>query len=56
MAYLRVSTEEQKKGYGITYSGKRVVKHITTKGWALVDVFADEGFSGSLDHAQTSSA
>lgn len=50
MAYLRVSTEEQKKGYGITYSGKRVVKHITTKGWALVDVFADEGFSGSLDH------
>ncbi|MFC8829430.1 recombinase family protein [Streptomyces sp. NPDC057137] len=52
VAYLRVSTEEQKKGYGITYSGKRVVKHIAEKGWALVDVFADEGFSGSLDHTR----
>lgn len=52
VAYLRVSTEEQKKGYGIAYTGKRVVKHIVKKGWALTDVFADEGFSGSLDHTQ----
>lgn len=52
VAYLRVSTEEQKKGYGIAYTGKRVVKHIAKKGWALVDVFADEGVSGSLDHTQ----
>jgi DNA invertase Pin-like site-specific DNA recombinase/transposase len=49
VAYLRVSTEDQKKGYGITYTGKRVVKHIDKKGWALVDVFADEGYSGSLE-------
>ncbi|MET9385333.1 recombinase family protein [Streptomyces sp. NPDC002928] len=49
VAYLRVSTEDQKKGYGITYTGKRVVKHVGKKGWALVDVFADEGFSGSLE-------
>ncbi|MFC3350472.1 recombinase family protein [Streptomyces echinoruber] len=52
VAYLRVSTEDQKKGYGISYTGKRVVRHIAKKGWALVDVFADEGFSGSLDHTQ----
>ncbi|WP_274563598.1 recombinase family protein [Streptomyces spiramyceticus] len=50
--YLRVSTEEQKKGYGITYTGKRTVKHIQKKGWLHVDTFADEGFSGSLDHTQ----
>jgi DNA invertase Pin-like site-specific DNA recombinase/transposase len=49
VAYLRVSTEEQKKGYGISYTGKRVVKHIAKKGWTLTDVFADEGFSGSLE-------
>jgi DNA invertase Pin-like site-specific DNA recombinase len=48
VAYLRVSTEEQKKGYGITYTGKRVVKYIAKKGWTLTDVFVDEGFSGSL--------
>jgi DNA invertase Pin-like site-specific DNA recombinase len=52
VAYLRVSTEDQRKGYGIAYTGKRVVKHIADKGWALTNVFADEGFSGSLDHTQ----
>ena len=52
VVYLRVSTEEQRKGYGISYTGKRVAKHIAKKGWALVDVFADEGVSGSLDHTQ----
>lgn len=52
VAYLRVSTEEQKKGYGITYSGKRVIKHIARKGWALVDVFSDDGVSGTLDHTE----
>lgn len=49
VAYLRVSTEEQRKGYGISYTGKRVVRHISRKGWALADVFADEGYSGSLE-------
>ncbi|MGV9698959.1 recombinase family protein [Streptomyces sp. NPDC003470] len=52
VAYLRVSTEDQRKGYGIAYTGKRVVKHIARKDWALTNVFADEGFSGSLDHTQ----
>jgi DNA invertase Pin-like site-specific DNA recombinase len=46
--YLRVSTEEQVKGYGIQYSGKKTVKHIASKGWDHVDTFADEGVSGSL--------
>lgn len=52
VAYLRVSTEEQRKGFGVAYTGKRVIKHIARKGWALVDAFADEGFSGTLDHTQ----
>ncbi|MGW5198611.1 recombinase family protein [Streptomyces spiralis] len=52
VAYLRVSTEDQRKGFGVAYTGRRVVKHIAEKGWALVDIFADEGFSGSLDHTQ----
>ncbi len=49
VAYLRVSTEDQAKGYGIDYTGKRVVKRIKERGWAMVDVFADEGLSGSLE-------
>lgn len=32
VAYLRVSTEDQKKGYGISYTGKRVIKHVARKG------------------------
>ncbi|MFE2559948.1 recombinase family protein [Streptomyces sp. NPDC059352] len=52
VAYLRVSTEEQATGHGITYTGKRAVRHIAKKGWAFVGVFADEGFSGTLDHTQ----
>ncbi|MER6748084.1 recombinase family protein [Streptomyces fungicidicus] len=52
VAYLRVSTEDQRKGFGVAYTGRRVVKHIAQKDWALVDIFADEGFSGSLDHTQ----
>lgn len=47
--YLRVSTEEQAKGYGITYTGKRTVRHITKKGWDHVGTYADEGLSGSLE-------
>jgi DNA invertase Pin-like site-specific DNA recombinase/transposase len=48
--YLRVSTEEQAKGYGISYTGKRTKNHITKKGWEYVRTYADEGYSGSLDH------
>ncbi|MFE5078343.1 recombinase family protein [Streptomyces halstedii] len=47
--YLRVSTEEQVKGYGIAYTGKRTKKHIANKQWNHVGTYADEGFSGSLE-------
>lgn len=46
--YLRVSTEEQTKGYGIAYTGKKTVAHIVRKGWAHVGTFKDEGESGTL--------
>ncbi|MFC4496317.1 recombinase family protein [Streptomyces ovatisporus] len=50
--YLRVSTQEQKRGYGIAYTGKKTRRHIDKKGWAYVKTYADEGYSGSLDHTQ----
>jgi DNA invertase Pin-like site-specific DNA recombinase len=46
--YLRVSTEQQKQGFGISYSAKKTAKYITAKGWAHIDTFKDEGVSGSL--------
>jgi DNA invertase Pin-like site-specific DNA recombinase/transposase len=46
--YLRVSTEEQTKGYGIAYTGKKTLAHIKRKGWAHVGTFKDEGESGTL--------
>ncbi len=49
--YLRVSTEEQAKGYGIAYSGKKTARHISRKGWEHVTTYADEGVSGSLEAA-----
>jgi DNA invertase Pin-like site-specific DNA recombinase len=52
VAYLRVSTEEQTHGYGIAYTAKRITRYVSAKGWELVESFADEGFSGSLDHTQ----
>ncbi|MGW0558426.1 recombinase family protein [Streptomyces sp. NPDC002926] len=47
--YLRVSTEEQAKGYGVQAAAKKTAKHISEKGWEHVDTFADEGLSGSLE-------
>jgi DNA invertase Pin-like site-specific DNA recombinase len=47
--YLRVSTEEQAKGYGIQAASKKTTKHIAKKGWGHVGTFADEGLSGSLE-------
>ncbi|GEJ99711.1 DNA recombinase [Streptomyces sp. 1-11] len=47
--YLRVSTEDQAKGYGIAYTGKKTARYIEKKGWAHVGTYADEGYSGSLD-------
>jgi DNA invertase Pin-like site-specific DNA recombinase/transposase len=46
--YLRVSTEEQRKGYGIAYTGKKTAAYIERKGWEHVDTFKDEGESGTL--------
>ncbi|MFK0253109.1 recombinase family protein [Streptomyces sp. NPDC090445] len=54
--YLRVSTEEQAKGYGIAYTGKRTAAHILRKGWAHVDTFMDEGESGTLPWEQRDGA
>ncbi|TGA87343.1 recombinase family protein [Streptomyces sp. MZ04] len=51
MDYLRVSTEEQAKGYGIAYTGKRTAKYIERKGWEHVDTYSDE-VSGSLEAHQ----
>jgi DNA invertase Pin-like site-specific DNA recombinase len=46
--YLRVSTEEQVEGYGLTFGEKRGLKYIESKGWDLVDTYKDPGVSGSL--------
>jgi DNA invertase Pin-like site-specific DNA recombinase len=46
--YLRVSTEEQVKGYGIEAGGKRTKRYIDKKGWDHVGTFKDPGVSGSL--------
>ncbi|MGW2473621.1 recombinase family protein [Streptomyces sp. NPDC001665] len=45
--YLRVSTAEQAKGYGIAYTGKRTAAYIAGKGWTHVGTFADEAASGT---------
>ncbi|MGI5400600.1 recombinase family protein [Streptomyces sp. CA-135486] len=47
--YLRVSTEEQAKGYGVQAAAKKTTKHIARKDWEHVGTFADEGLSGSLE-------
>ncbi|HEY9439507.1 MAG TPA: recombinase family protein [Streptomyces sp.] len=49
--YLRVSTEEQKKGYGVARQSRKTTRHIALKGWAHVGTYKDEGVSGSLEAA-----
>lgn len=46
--YLRVSTEEQVKGYGVAAQAKRTKGYIAKKGWSHIDTYSDEGVSGSL--------
>nr|WP_237540080.1 recombinase family protein [Streptomyces sp. SID4917] len=46
---MRVSTEEQVKGYGIAYSGKKTGAYIGQRGWEHVGTFVDEGVSGALE-------
>lgn len=50
--YVRVSTDEQTKGFGIAYTEKKCLRHLERKGWTYVKTYADEGYSGSLDHTQ----
>lgn len=47
--YLRVSTREQKQGYGIASQQKKTSRHIASQGWEHAGSYADEGFSGSLE-------
>ncbi len=47
--YLRVSTEDQAKGYGVAYTSKKTARYIERKGWNHVGTYTDEGVSGSLE-------
>ncbi|MEU6232489.1 recombinase family protein [Kitasatospora sp. NPDC047058] len=47
--YLRVSTEEQKLGYGIASQARKNSRHIANKGWDHVGTYKDEGVSGSKE-------
>jgi DNA invertase Pin-like site-specific DNA recombinase len=49
--YLRVSTEEQKKGYGVARQSRKTIRHIALKQWHHVGTYKDEGVSGSLEAA-----
>ena len=48
VAYVRVSTEEQVKGYGIAAGEEMALDYIEDQEWHHVDTFKDEGVSGSL--------
>ncbi|MFA3835952.1 hypothetical protein [Streptomyces aureus] len=52
VAYLRISTEMQKKGYGIAYAKKGIAKHIEKKGWALVGTYTECGRERHLGGSQ----
>ncbi|MBJ6639863.1 recombinase family protein [Streptomyces sp. DHE7-1] len=47
--YLRVSTEDQKKGYGVARQSRKTTRHIALKQWQHVGTYKDEGVSGSLE-------
>jgi len=51
VAYARVSTEEQAKGYGIPAALKKIIRYMDRKGMDHVGTYADEGISGSLEAA-----
>lgn len=44
--YLRVSTEEQVEGYGLTFGEKRGRRYVERNGWELVHTYMDPGVSG----------
>ncbi|WP_107426682.1 recombinase family protein [Streptomyces albireticuli] len=47
--YLRVSTEEQKKGFGVAKQGRKTARHMARKDWDHVGTYIDDGVSGSLE-------
>ncbi|MFF3408276.1 recombinase family protein [Streptomyces sp. NPDC002742] len=49
--YLRVSAEEQKKGYGVARQSRKTLRHIALKQWTHIATYKDEGVSGSLEAA-----
>lgn len=51
VAYARVSTEEQAKGYGVQSALKKITRYIGRKDWDYVGTYTDEGISGSLEAA-----
>ncbi|MEV7772251.1 recombinase family protein [Kitasatospora sp. NPDC086791] len=50
--YLRVSTDQQRKGYGIASQGRKTVALMARKNWAHVGTYEDECISGSLEAAE----
>lgn len=49
VGYLRVSTEDQKRGYGVPAQDRKVRRHMERKSWVCVRMYADEAVSGSLE-------
>jgi DNA invertase Pin-like site-specific DNA recombinase len=47
IGYLRVSTVEQKAGYGLDVQEKAVSAHAKANRWRLVDIVRDEAVSGT---------
>jgi DNA invertase Pin-like site-specific DNA recombinase len=48
VAYVRVSTEEQVKGYGLEAGEELALDYVEDQGWEHIDTFKDGGVSGSL--------
>ncbi|CAL9534307.1 hypothetical protein SUDANB106_04122 [Streptomyces sp. enrichment culture] len=46
--YARVSTDEQTRGFGLGIQEEAGRKYADSRGWSVVDVYKDEGVSGSL--------
>lgn len=49
VGYLRVSTEDQRRGYGVGAQDRKVRRHMDRKGWTFVRMYVDEAVSGSLE-------
>jgi hypothetical protein len=47
VAYVRVSSEEQRHGYSLDDQERELCIQIELKGWELVEVVRDEGLSGA---------